>query len=137
MNKQSEKYLDRLSEKVIKNMPLEHPSFNFTDSVMSQINTLKSSSAIIYKPLISKVGWGIILVIVLGGILFGLFDPDIESLGWLNGVDFSGLPKFEISGLFSGITISKTVTYSILLFGLMLSIQILFLKRHLNKQFEA
>lgn len=137
MNEQEDKHLDRLAKKVIREASLESPSFNFTETIMSQIKTLEANSVTVYKPLISKKGWFFITVILLAVILYTVLSPNTESSGWLKSVDLSVLSNFKLTNLFSGMAIPKTVTYGIVLFGLMLSIQILFLKRHLNKQYDV
>lgn len=138
MNQQEDKYLDQIAEKIMKDASLESPSFNFTDAVMSRVEALEGNNAVItYKPLISKVGWFFILITLLGAIAYVLFGSNAESLGWLNGIDFSAFPSLKNVNILSGITIPKTVTYSVVLFGFMLSIQIFYIKRHLNKPFES
>lgn len=136
MNQQEDKHLDDLTKKVIKEASLESPSLNFTDVLMSQINVIESSSTIVYKPLISKMGWTFISILFLGMILYMILGGNTESPDWLGSIDFSVFSNLKITNIFSGITIPKTVTYAVVLFGVMLSIQILFLKRHLNKPFE-
>ena len=104
---------------------------------MSQIKALEMDSVTMYKPLISKTGWTVISIILLGVILYAIFGSNPEGSGWLSTVDLSVLSNFKLTNLLSGVTIPKTVTYGVVLFGLMLSVQVLFLKRHFNKQFEA
>lgn len=137
MNQQEDKQLDHLAKKIVKEASLESPSLNFTNAIMSQIKALEMNSATIYKPLISKTGWGVISMILLGAILYVILGSNTESSGWLSNVDLSVLSNFKLTNLFSGIAIPKSVTYGVVLFGLMLSIQVLFLKRHFNKQFEV
>lgn len=137
MNQQEDKYLDHLAKKVMKEAYLESPSFNFTDAVISQIEALETNTATIYKPLISKTGWSLISAVLLGVIFYAIFGANTADSGWLSRVDLSVLSNFKVTNLLSGVEIPKTVTYAVVLFGLMLSVQILFLKRHLNKQFEA
>ena len=137
MNQQEDKHLDHLAKKIMKEGSLESPSFNFTNAIMSQIKALEINSTTTYKPLISKTAWVIISIILCGIILYALFSSSTESSGWLSNVDFSVFSNFKLTTLLTGNTIPKTVTYSVVLFGLMLSIQVLFLKRHFNKQFES
>ena len=137
MNQQEDKYLDHLAKKVMKEASLESPSFNFTNAVMSQVKAFETNTATMYKPLISKTGWLFISAILLGVISYAIFGTNTADSGWLSRVDLSVLSNFKVTNLLSGVAIPKTVTYAVVLFGLMLSVQILFLKRHLNKQFEA
>lgn len=137
MNQHDDKHLGDFTKKIVKEASLESPSFNFTDAVMSQIKALEANSATIYKPLISKTGWVLITATIFSTILYVVFGSDSNGSSWLNSFDLSVLSNFELPNLLSGITIPKTFTYGIVLFGIMLSIQILFLKRHLNKQYEV
>ncbi|HEX9601326.1 MAG TPA: hypothetical protein VF985_07550 [Mariniflexile sp.] len=141
MNEQTDKYLDQLAKKVMKDAPLETPSFNFTDTVMSQVSALSYKKVTEYKPLISKTGWVFILVGILILVFFVLFGNQTSSSGWSNTIDFSMLSNNTMTQALSNFkipsfTISKTSTYAIVLFGVMLCIQISFLKHHFNQRFE-
>ncbi len=137
MNKQDDKHLDYLAEKIVKEASLESPSSNFTNAIMSQIKALEANGATVYKPLISKTGWFFISIVLLGILLYAIFGVKTENSGWLSRVDLSMLSNFKVENLLTGVTIPKTVTYAVALFGIMLSIQVLFIKRYLNKQFEV
>ena len=65
MQDKTDKYLDDLTKKVIKIGSIESPSFNFTDTVMSQVEALGKNQLTVYKPLISKKKWALILIIFL------------------------------------------------------------------------
>ncbi|AXP81791.1 hypothetical protein CJ739_2725 [Mariniflexile rhizosphaerae] len=141
MNEQTDKYLDQLAKKVMKDAPLETPSFDFTNTVMSQVSGLSHNKVIAYKPLISKTGWIFILVGFLILVFFVLFGNQTSSSGWLNTIDFSMFSNNGIAQALSNFkipsfTISKTLTYAIVLFGVMVCIQISFLKHHFNQRFE-
>ena len=137
MNQQEDKHLNHLAKKIIKETSLESPSFNFTYTIMSQIKVIEASRTTIYKPLISKTRWIFISIILFGVILYTIFGSNTESSSWLTRVDLNVLSNFKPANLLSSLTIPKTVTYAVVLFGLMLSIQIVFLKRHLNNQYEV
>ena len=132
MNNKTDKYLDDLARTILTESNVESTSFNFTNQVMSHIYQLKTNQALTYKPLISKTGW---LLIALGSIVvlcYALFfGQEEDSLGWLNKVNFKVL-----SNIFLGFKLSKTVTYSIVLFGFMLCIQIPLLNHHFNKRYK-
>lgn len=141
MNEQTDKYLDQLAKKVMKDVPLEKPSFNFTNTVMSQVSGLNHNKVIAYKPLISKTGWIFILVGILILVFFVLFGNQTSSSGRLNTIDFSMFSNNAVAQALSNFkipsfTISKTLTYAIVLFGVMVCIQIPFLKHHFNQRFE-
>lgn len=137
MEEKDTKYLDDLSRKVIEKTTIESPSFNFTDAVMSKVNALQDSKATVYEPLISKTSWVLIgfgvLVLVLYILFFG---TKTDTSNWIQSIDFSIFSNINMDFLPS-LSISKTFTYAVLFFGLMICIQIPLLKNHFDKRFEA
>lgn len=136
MDEKETKYLDKLSSKVIGKATIESPAFNFTDAVMSKVHALPQSETTVYKPLISKpvwflIGFGFLAIVFV--ILF--FDTETEGSNFMQSLDFSVLSNLNFNVLPS-ISISKTFTYAVLFFGLMICIQIPLLKNHFNKRFE-
>lgn len=132
MKENANKNIDQFVDRVMKSSKLETPSFDFAAKVMSQITVNQISKVTVYKPLISKTTWGILLVLTAGMVGFQIFSQESTSLGWFDKLDFS-----IVSNLFSGVKISQTTMYSLLMFGVMLFIQIPLLKHYFNKRFEA
>lgn len=133
MKEKADKYLDDLTKKVIKESAIESPSFNFTNAVMSQIEVLSKKQEIVYKPLISKTTWGLILVSFLAIIIYVLFSGnEPESTNWLGNINFNVITNALLS-----YKLSKTFTYAIVFFGLMICIQIPFLKNYFDKRMEV
>lgn len=136
MEEKENKYLENLSETVIGKEAIESPSFNFTDAVMSKVNALEESAVIVYKPLISKQSWVLIILGILIMVLYILFfGNNTESSSWIQSLDFSILSSINMDALPS-LSISKTFTYAVLFFGLMICVQIPLLKNHFDKRFE-
>ncbi|WP_242085376.1 hypothetical protein [Aestuariivivens sediminis] len=124
--------LDVLIKNLIKEDTIERPSLNFSEAVMSRIEILKENKVTVYKPLISKWGWTVVVslcVTVLFYVLF--FGNQSESMVWFNTLDFS-----VIGDVISGFRLSKVGMYSVLLFGIMFCVQISFLKQHFEKRIE-
>lgn len=137
MEEKETKYLEDLSRKVIEEAHVESPSFNFTDVVMSKVNALQESCATVYKPLISKTGWIVISLGVLALVLYTLFfGTKTDTTNWVQAIDFSMFSNINMDFLPS-LSISKTFTYAVLFFGLMICIQIPLLKNHFDKRFEV
>lgn len=132
MKEQTNKHIEHFVEKVMKSSSLEKPSFDFTAKVMSQVTSASRSTVTVYRPLISKTTWVILLLITAGVITYSLFSNDTTSLVWLDKLDLS-----KVSNIFSGIKISNTVMYSLLMFAVMLFIQVPMLKHYYNKRFEV
>ena len=132
MKNNANKHIDLFVDKVMKSSTLETPSFDFTAKVMSQITAVSKSTVTIYKPLISKTSWGILLLFTAGMVSFLIFNKENTSLGWFNQLNFN-----LVSNLFSGVKISQTTMYSLLMFAVMFFIQIPLLKHYFNKRFES
>ncbi|MEP1489301.1 MAG: hypothetical protein ABJK28_12810 [Algibacter sp.] len=138
MKESENKYVDNLSKKIIKEAAVESPSFNFTDTVMSQIETLSvRSSVTAYKPLISIKGWLVIAIVFIALLIIMIMTSEGCSLDLLNKINFSIISNNKMGEALSNIKISKTLTYTIALFGLMLSIQIPWLKHYFDKRLEV
>ena len=136
MEDKETKYLDDLSRKVITKTTIESPSFNFTDSVMSRVNALQESKATVYKPLISKTSWILIGFGVLSLVFYILFfGTKTETSNWIQSMDFRMLSNINLD-ILPSLTLSKSFTYAVLFFGLMICIQIPLLKKHFDKRFE-
>jgi len=141
MKENSEQRLDKLTNKIIKSTKLESPSANFTSAVMAQIEGLETIK-LVHQPLISKRAW-LVVAIILAGIMSYVFFGNGESLGWFEGIDFSFLgidfTAFEnnkISETLSGITISKTLMYTVILFGIIVLVQVSMFKTYFDKRFQ-
>jgi hypothetical protein len=134
MKEKKNKELDKLVEDVMKHSALETPSFHFTSNVMQQLTADSNSTAIVYKPLISKTGWIVLSLSVLAVMIYILFSGDTQSSGWFDAIDFSLLSNIKIPNLFSGIKFSHTTLYAFLFFGIMVCVQIPLLKSYFNKR---
>ncbi|MEM5566992.1 hypothetical protein WNY78_17865 [Psychroserpens sp. AS72] len=145
MNENADKHLDSLSRRVIGESAVESPSFDFTKSVMSQINALNTSSATTYVPLISKWVWAIIALVfaaIVGFVSFGTTTTLItlssgEKSSWLDRLILERISAYEFVNPLSQLEFSQTTVYGVVLFALMLCIQIPLLKRYFNKRLEV
>ena len=137
MNEKVDKQIEKLVERSMKTQSLESPSSNFTSMVMNQVHALNKSKITIYKPLISKPMWFAIFVIALLVVSYIIFGMNNSESTWLNFLDLSVLTDNRLSNTLSGFKVSKTVMYSVVLFGIMLFIQVPILKNYFNKRLEA
>jgi hypothetical protein len=102
--------------------------------VMDQILAINKSKVTIYKPLISKPMWFVIFVVALLVVSFIIFGMNTTETPWLNFIDLSVLTDNKLSNTLSGFKVSKTVMYSVVLFGIMLFIQVPILKNYFDKR---
>lgn len=129
------KELDVFAKKYIKEIAPQKPPANFTSSLMNKINAVQKSKVFVAEPLISRKIWVVISVLISVVLLLPTKFSE-QSLFEIPKVDLSFLNKFQVSNLLENISISNTVLYAIIFFGLLFIAQIAFLKNHLDKRFE-
>jgi hypothetical protein len=131
MKNKEDKNIKKLVENMMKDAPLETPSFDFTSRVMSEAFLIEKKKSFSYKPVISKGGWFIILASIVGLITWLGFTQNKKAANanfpFING---DGLLK-----IFSGFQFSNTTVNILLLATMMMLIQIILLKSYLNKRF--
>jgi len=135
MQEHTEQHLDKLTKKLIQSSSLESPSQGFTANVMYQIESLNISRTTTYKPLISKVGWAAIITILVGISAYVMLT-NVESISWFDKVDLSILSNNKLTNTISGITFSRVMIYSIVMFGLLWFVQIQLVKKQLERQLK-
>ena len=126
--------MEQFVERVMKETPMESPSYGFTSKVMANVLAVNKSTATVYKPVISKRGWVLIFAGIIAVLLYLLLSDSTQAANhsWL--FDLSGknfIPALNSSNLFqfSRLTINVVVAATVLVF-----IQIAFLKNYLNKR---
>ena len=129
--------IKKLVKKSVKKASLESPSLGFTNAVMAQVNALQQSTVTTYRPLISKPIWFVIFTVALLIVLYIIFGTTTKDAGWLSFIDLSVITNNRFSNALSGFNVSNTVTYSVVLFGLMLFIQVPILKHYFDKRLEV
>lgn len=120
---------DSASKKVLNEAGLHKAPANFMPNIMEAI-AKAGLEHIKYRPLISKKGWFIILMVVTAVLALIVLNVPIER-NYLEGVDLSVADKLKEA--IGPIEFSKTVLYSIGFLGLFL-IQLPFLKRLLDRR---
>lgn len=131
MDKQS-KNIDRITKNIIKDAGLHQPSPNFLTNVMEAIEVQTVSQPNVYRPLISKNMW-ILLVVLTAAVSVLLFMfPVFSESSLFSQLNIPNQYNFEVS--LPKINLSKTTIYGIGFLSLFL-IQIPFLKRQLNNSY--
>lgn len=130
--KNEDKRLVDLVDKLMADDSLEKAPINFTDDVMSKIEALPESKALVYKPLIPEYVWWLLgfgfAVLVVNVSLNK--SSDSSSL-----LDHYDLPELSFD-LFSNISLgfSSTLMYATVLLAVMVAIQVLLLKQYFNQK---
>jgi hypothetical protein len=134
MKENEDKNIEQYVHAIIKEMPLESPSPDFTAKVMQSVLALDKSKATVYKPLISKKGW----VLIFGGIIatlgYFIINGHAQNVGqpWSFDTGVKDLIKmFSDSHLFQ---FSRTIINIIFLSVVLMIIQITLLKNYLDKR---
>lgn len=127
--------LDSFAKKYVKEIEAEKAPLNFTANLIQEIKGLEIKKEVKTAQLISKKVWYLLLAAFVA-LLFIPFKSRNEKLVNVPELDFSFLQKFQLSNLIDGVTISSTMFYTFLFFGIMIFIQIIYLKNHFNKKYN-
>jgi hypothetical protein len=136
MDRNTDKHIEKLVDKMMKETTLEKPSINFTDRVMSQVEAVAKPSGVVYQPLISKKIWLLIAIGFIALLLFSFFGTQSESKGWFDALNFNMDSVNKFFNVIPKVTFSKTTFYALIMLSVMIFIQIPFLKHHFNQRFE-
>ncbi|KAF2515910.1 hypothetical protein EYY60_01965 [Flavobacterium zhairuonense] len=129
--KESDKNLENLIDKMMSENTLQSPSADFTSNLMSQILVVQKAKIKPYKPLISISTW-----IFIGVILALLIAYNVFFAGTQNNLEVGKSYTDKISAIISGIHISKTLLYSILIVPFMILVQVGILKNYFDKKYQ-
>ncbi|MEX1383508.1 hypothetical protein [Lutibacter sp.] len=127
------KNIDDFSKYLLKDVGLETPSANFVANVIKTINFENSKvSNVVYKPIISKIGWFFIALSFIGLSTF-LYISNTESSIQFPAMELTFLNKLSSINIFEYIKLSKLFTFSFILFSILVLFQLHFIKNYFNK----
>lgn len=133
MKANEDKLLEKLVDTVMKDSTLEKPSFDFTSKVMSQVLTTKNSEVYVYKPLISRQVFILVFGCFIVLFIYLFINKEPQTNSWVYYLNFISVFNDPLTSLFN---FSRITIYSVVFATLMLLIQISFLKKHFDSQFE-
>lgn len=128
--------IDAFLRKQLQEISLESPSKKFTSNIMDVIEKEEVSVITKYKPLISKKVWFAAAAVIVA-ILFIPFKKQEGGMLENISIDFSFLEKISISGLLDGFDTSHAAIYGAILFAVMISIQVVYLKGYFSRRISA
>ena len=131
-NKHNEE-LEVFTKKYVKEIPQEKPSMDFTAAIMQNILAENRASVFTPKALITKKGWFLIIGLLLVAI-FMPFKQMKETTIALPEINFSFFDKIQIPNLFESFYVSNTVLCALVFFGLMIMVQVVFLKGYFERR---
>lgn len=137
MEEHLNKKLEETTDRMMKGIDVEIPSIDFTNSIMQEIIELETKNVTRYKPLISKPVWAVLGMAFVALLYFIVSTNESVSSDGLDYLDFSVITNNKFTNSLRSFTLPKTIAYAIGLFGLMLCVQIPFLKHHFNKRFHV
>ncbi len=131
------KKLDDFIRKAIKEVGLEKPSLDFTDLVLSKIQTEEEKSAVFkFQPILSKKTWFIIICAIITLFAYLLLgDLEMES-PWFSISQLNRLTAYNLSATLPDLPISSTFIYGFLIFTFFVVVQVFMLKQRVNRSFD-
>ena len=129
-----DKNIEAFTKYVIEAAQIDGPSVDFVNKVMKSVKLEKEISSIkIYKPLISKTAW----VVIIGAFtVLGVFmlTGSAQSTSIFSKINFTFLDKLPSVNLFESIHFSNTFTFSFMFFSVLVLFQLLAIKNYFNRQ---
>lgn len=114
----------------------EDPGKEFTEKVLSSMQTQKALETVTaYTPLISKMSWVVIAVMIMGILSWALFSGVNLEWGWMSLPD-RGIGIHDVLASIELPDPGITTAYSIGIFALFICIHILLMKRRLDRQIQ-
>ncbi|MGB5497581.1 MAG: hypothetical protein WBM77_01475 [Maribacter sp.] len=127
---------DQFIQDRIKEEGLEKPSLNFTDTVISKIETLKEHSEVtVYKPLIPKNIWysgAAILIMIFSYLVYG--NIDMEFI-WLPEMKMQQIGQLNLTERLPDFNISSIYVYAFIGLAFFVGVQVYLLKTHFDKRY--
>ena len=136
MNENVDKHIENITDKLLKETPVETPSTDFTANILSKVEAIAKSDVTTYKPLISKPVWMGLAAIVMGVLAYSFFGNTSERQ-FLTSVDLSVITNNRLTDALSGFSFSKTILYAAAMFAIMFAIQVTVLKGYFDKRLSV
>src|SRR5210317_906221 len=127
----TDKNIEKMTNKIFAEMPLESPSKQFVDKVMEQVHLAANVKSSVYQPLISKKGWFLIFICAIGAVVYNLLNPTALgiSIEWLN---FSFIEKFQLPEILTGLQLPDFFGITFMFFALVVVFQMIALSRYVG-----
>tara|TARA_R110001583_G_scaffold4351_2_gene25208 strand:- start:45790 stop:46197 length:408 start_codon:yes stop_codon:yes gene_type:complete len=128
------KNIEEFTKYIMKEVDVEKPSTDFLMNVMDAVKSeSKASLSIVYKPLIPKSVWVLIVILFAALSVFVLTGSTVNYY-LLSQIDIPIVDKVLAFDLFKNIHFSKIFTLSFIVFFAFVIVQLFFIKNYFNKQ---
>jgi len=129
-----EKNIEEFTAFVMNEIDKDVPSHDFVMNVMKSVEVENEKSRlIIYKPLIPKSVWVLIIVLFLALTVY-VFTGSTLNFYLISTLDINVLNELSEIDLFKHINFSRTFTLSFILFSVLVLVQLFVIKTYFNKQ---
>ena len=132
INNQKEEF-DAFAKKYVKEILQESPSSNFTATLMHRIAQESVSKSKSTRALISKKAWFVLAALFIG-VLCLPYVQDEASFITIPELNFSFLNTVQRMNFVESFSMTDTVSFPFLFFGLMLIVQLFILKNYFDKR---
>jgi len=130
----TENNIEGFTKSIIKEVGLESPSADFVSNVMKAIDVEnKKVVSLNYQPLISNLGWFVIIILLMGMSIF-ISLSNFQSSEIFLILDSSYLNKFNEIDFINNLKFSTTFTFSVLLFAVLVVFQLFAIKHFYAKK---
>ena len=130
----TDKNIEDFTKYIMNEVDVEKPSIDFLRNVMDAVKSEnKTSLSIIYKPLIPKSVWVLIVILFAALSVFVLTGSTVNHY-LLSQIDVPIVDKVLALDLFKNIHFSKIFTLSFILFSAFVIVQLFFIKNYFNNQ---
>ncbi|TPN84703.1 hypothetical protein [Aquimarina algicola] len=123
-------------KRLIRETGLETPSYNFTNKVMNKIAVLETHKQSKPTALISRQKWVVIILIFIA-LFFGALLVPNTSNKIFSMIDFSFFNIIRIKNVFPKLIFSHTTIYGISFLCILFFVQLIMLKRRIDKRFSV
>ena len=132
MNKEPKDKLDLFTKKMVKEVPAEKPSIDFSKNVMDAIYAVEAERELKKnQPLISKRVWALFIGVIVAASVYLFATVGIENslLSSLNLRQYTPTISYEIPTM----SVSNVTIYGFVFLAVMISIQIGYIKNYYTK----
>lgn len=135
-DKDNSKKIDGFIQKRMKAEGLEAPSMNFTNAIISKIESEKRANLVLsYKPLITNKVWYILGTILFGVLGFLFYGDTVLQYNWWPEKTLLQLGKLDLLKKMPEISVSNIYIYAFVGLAFFVGLQIVLLKNHFNKRY--